>query len=250
LDQLFALAEATKLPAGFSPEWGSHYPAEYVDKVCRTVLDAFPRLRTSVGLLGKRVAAARRQSGFAERKFWDKCLGQIKRLFRPVKYAYDEAQRGPGHRECVAQYTDRTIPVYQLKRLRRGLRDLATAPAPAPDHADGSVPPNRFRYRGKEYGPIARGPFVALDAAWPEDGHCIHKDDLAVVFDPAARLLADNTIPSIRGELNDFFRHHKIPYHATVRENGLYLAIQDGPPRAAARRARPKRKASNRATAR
>jgi hypothetical protein len=139
----------------------------------------------------------------------------------------------------VAHLDRLPAPPAYLRRLAEWIEYLGGQPAkPADGNDDGPVEPNSFRWKRKVFRPIARGPFRALKAAWANDGHCIHKDDLAEILGDAEALLPDNTMASIRGDLNEFFTANHILVHATVRDN--QLAIQDGPPRP--RKSKAKRK--------
>jgi len=133
----------------------------------------------------------------------------------------------------VASITALPAPAAWRHKLDEFIEDLGGQKTPAAQsESDGPVPPNGFRWAGKVHLPLAKGPFSALAAAWPENGHCIHKDDLATALGDSEETLPDSSMPSIRGELNEFFTFHNIPLHAKVR--GLFLAIQDGAPRGSA----------------
>jgi len=108
----------------------------------------------------------------------------------------------------------------------------ATSDKPQDDNTDGPVAPDGFRYRGKIYSPLARGPFRTLFGAWTMQGRCVDRDDLAeTLYEDREETLNETTLRSLRGELNDFFRAHKILYNAKVR--GRSIAIKDGAPPAA-----------------
>jgi len=138
--------------------------------------------------------------------------------------------------EKIAVATERAA-----ERMESAANSVAISENSLPD---GPVPPNSFRWRRTEYRPIAKGPFLALEAAWPNEGHCLHKDDLAGALGDMAETLGEFAMAGIRGELNKFFSEKGIPLHAVVK--GLRLAIQDGAPRAAARNLQPRNEAKKR----
>jgi hypothetical protein len=97
--------------------------------------------------------------------------------------------------------------------------------APEGDSEDGPAGADGFRYGGKVYAPLARGPFRALSAIWQSKDRCLHSRDLPeLLYGDREEELNENTLRGLRGELNGFFRHHAIPYKATVR--GVRIAIK------------------------
>ena len=159
-------------------------------------------------------------------------------------YLTHNAPSVPARIEDMSLSKDSTFDVF-LKTLE--LLDIGGRKAVATEE-EGPVPPNGFRWKGKVYAPLVKGPFLALAAAWPNDGRCIHKDDLTTALGDSEMWLADSAMHSIRGQLNKFFRRNRIPFHATVK--GLLLAIQDGFPRATARKRQPAKKIGKRQNSR
>ena len=121
----------------------------------------------------------------------------------------------------------RRLPLH-VSGLESSANSAVVPEAPLPD---GPLPPNGFRWGGKLYSPIAKRPFLALTLAWPNDGRCLHKDDFADQLGERTDTLGDYAMQSIRGQLQAFFRLNELPYRATV--SGLYLTIQDAPPKPA-----------------
>lgn len=133
--------------------------------------------------------------------------------------------------------------------IRRWLSDVA-GDSGEPNVADsksqdGPVRPDGFRWGGEVYRPIAKGPFLALLATWSCSDRCIYADDMPRALGDSEAMLADYTMPSIRGELNDFFRQNEIPYHAIVK--GRFFAIKDSPPRPAKRSTKTPKKTAKKA---
>ena len=120
---------------------------------------------------------------------------------------------------------------------------LADTEATEKQNDDGPVSPDGFRYGGTIYDkpPLARGPFHALSAVWIQDGRCVDSSKLKEpLYGDREEELNESTLRDLRGQINDFFRSHSIPYRATVR--GYFLAIKDGAPQPA--RSRPAKKKS------
>jgi hypothetical protein len=118
---------------------------------------------------------------------------------------------------------------------------------PADDSEDAPVAPDGFRYCGKVYSPLARGPFRALSVVWESENRCVNREDLAeAIYGDREEELEENTLRGLRSELNGFFRAHHVPYKATVR--GYSIAIKEGNPPAAgsAKQSRPGRKKKTR----
>lgn len=99
------------------------------------------------------------------------------------------------------------------------------------DEPDGPTPPDGFRWKGSVYSPLAKGPYRALEAVWKAKYRCVDASALSMAIsdDHACDHLPDNSMPSLRGELNDFFRKYRITLHARVR-NRQWLVLKDGPP--------------------
>jgi hypothetical protein len=119
------------------------------------------------------------------------------------------------------------MPLFWLRKLQEALlKARKVCPdeqsRPADDSEDGPVAPDGFRYCGKVYSPLARGPFRALSVAWESEGRCVDREDLAeTLYEDREEPVNENTLRDLRGALNDFFRAYNIPYKAIGKRSQI-----------------------------
>ena len=120
----------------------------------------------------------------------------------------------------------------EYARYVESIPTVADSGKPKDDSADGPTGVDSFRYRGKPYAPLAKGPFAALSVVWKSEGRCANRQDLAeALYGDREEQLNESTLRDLRGKLNEFFRANSIPYKAIVR--GYSIAVKDGAPPAA-----------------
>jgi hypothetical protein len=131
-----------------------------------------------------------------------------------------------GEALCDPRYVDLWCGIPAAMAINAAVRG-ASQDEPLPD---GPEPPDGFSYGGQTYQGLARKPFAAVQFVWACDNKTAHRFDLAEpVWQDQAFDVADNAMQGLRKEINRFFRNKKIPWHAKVK--GDYLFLREGAPR-------------------